>query len=189
MKKAKGKSKGANFFSNDIIFTFLVIGIFVVIIIVTIACHSQCRRRRNKGVKAKSLTICCCYDNKVNSRLRVVRQKMGSDCAICLEENNMMIRPVVELTCKHVYHKDCISKCLEMDKRAKCPQCRRQPGQFSTTDRFIANIMTVVRMRNERTIETKASKYQQAEEKGKMVSEYTDIPKCSGRTILVESIV
>lgn len=25
----------------------------------------------------------------------------GSDCAICLEEKNMMQKPVVEITCKH----------------------------------------------------------------------------------------
>ncbi|XP_060068121.1 uncharacterized protein LOC132548283 isoform X3 [Ylistrum balloti] len=175
-------SQGAEFSKGDIIFIAVVIGACVVAIIITIVCHLACRRRSSKGNQASLLGICCCYDNNVNSRFKVVSQKMGSDCAICLEEKNMMIKPVVEITCKHTYHQACISKCLEMDKRAKCPQCRRQPGQFSTTERFIAIIQTLMTKRKERTLEAKASRYRQAEEEEKMAPGYTDLPECSGYT-------
>ncbi|XP_069121282.1 uncharacterized protein [Argopecten irradians] len=174
-------SQGAEFSKGDIIFIAVVIGACVVAIIITIVCHLACRRRSNKGNQASLLGICCCYDNNVNSRFKVVSQKMGSDCAICLEEKNMMVKPVVEITCKHTYHQACISKCLEMDKRAKCPQCRRQPGQYSTTERFIAIIQTLVTKRKERTLEAKAMKRQQTEEEEeKMAPEHTDLPECSG---------
>ncbi|XP_033732510.1 uncharacterized protein LOC117321970 isoform X9 [Pecten maximus] len=172
-------SQGAEFSKGDIIFIAVVIGACVVAIIITIVCHLACRRRSNKGNQASLLGICCCYDNNVNSRFKVVSQKMGSDCAICLEEKNMMVKPVVEITCKHTYHQACISKCLEMDKRAKCPQCRRQPGQYSTTERFIAIIQTLLRKRKERTLEAKTGKFQQAEEEEKMAPEHTDLPECS----------
>ncbi|XP_033732502.1 uncharacterized protein LOC117321970 isoform X2 [Pecten maximus] len=173
------RSQGAEFSKGDIIFIAVVIGACVVAIIITIVCHLACRRRSNKGNQASLLGICCCYDNNVNSRFKVVSQKMGSDCAICLEEKNMMVKPVVEITCKHTYHQACISKCLEMDKRAKCPQCRRQPGQYSTTERFIAIIQTLLRKRKERTLEAKTGKFQQAEEEEKMAPEHTDLPECS----------
>ncbi|XP_021358152.1 uncharacterized protein LOC110453516 isoform X3 [Mizuhopecten yessoensis] len=176
------KSQGAEFSKGDIIFIAVVIGACVVAIIITIVCHLACRRRSNKGNQASLLGICCCYDNNVNSRFKVVSQKMGSDCAICLEEKNMMIKPVVEITCKHTYHQACISKCLEMDKRAKCPQCRRHPGQFSTTERFVAIIQTLLRKRKERTLEATAAKCRSPEEEEKMSPEFTDFPECSGYT-------
>ncbi|XP_021358156.1 uncharacterized protein LOC110453516 isoform X7 [Mizuhopecten yessoensis] len=175
-------SQGAEFSKGDIIFIAVVIGACVVAIIITIVCHLACRRRSNKGNQASLLGICCCYDNNVNSRFKVVSQKMGSDCAICLEEKNMMIKPVVEITCKHTYHQACISKCLEMDKRAKCPQCRRHPGQFSTTERFVAIIQTLLRKRKERTLEATAAKCRSPEEEEKMSPEFTDFPECSGYT-------
>ncbi|XP_021358155.1 uncharacterized protein LOC110453516 isoform X6 [Mizuhopecten yessoensis] len=176
------RSQGAEFSKGDIIFIAVVIGACVVAIIITIVCHLACRRRSNKGNQASLLGICCCYDNNVNSRFKVVSQKMGSDCAICLEEKNMMIKPVVEITCKHTYHQACISKCLEMDKRAKCPQCRRHPGQFSTTERFVAIIQTLLRKRKERTLEATAAKCRSPEEEEKMSPEFTDFPECSGYT-------
>lgn len=158
-------SQGAEFSKGDIIFIAVVIGACVVAIIITIVCHLVCRRRGStKGNQDSLLGICCCYDNNVNSRFKVVSQNMGSDCAICLEEKNMMQKPVVEITCKHTYHQACISKCLEMNKKAKCPQCRRLPGQFSTTARFIAIIQTILRKRRERTLMAKDAKYRPPEE-------------------------
>ncbi|XP_060068017.1 uncharacterized protein LOC132548213 [Ylistrum balloti] len=177
------KSKGADFSNGDILFISIVIGVCIVGIIITTVCHLHYRKiRSNKENKATLRSICFCCDCNVNSRLKVVSRKMGSDCAICLEEKNMMIKPVVEITCKHTYHQACISKCLEMDKRAKCPQCRRQPGHFSTTERFIAIIQTLMTKRKERTLEAKASKHYQAKEDEKMAPEFTDITEYSGYT-------
>ncbi|XP_033732515.1 uncharacterized protein LOC117321972 [Pecten maximus] len=131
--------------------------------------------------QGKLCGICCCCED-VNSRIKFVSQNMGSDCAICLEEKNLLTKSVVVITCNHTYHAACIRKSLEMDRSARCPQCRQQLGQYSSTERFIAIIQTLVRKRKERTLEVKARKWRPKhvnEEKENTALENTYLNECS----------
>ncbi|XP_021358167.1 uncharacterized protein LOC110453518 isoform X3 [Mizuhopecten yessoensis] len=174
-------SQGAELRKADILFFAFAIGACMVAILITIACRLTVRRctiKRNHG--SLQGTWCCC-DNNVNSRVKFVSQKMGSDCAICLEEQNVMVKPVVEITCRHTYHQSCISKYFEIDKTANCPQCRRPLGQFSTTERFVAFIQSLLKKKTkERTLNAEATTCQSSEKKNSLETPY--FPECSGYT-------
>lgn len=55
-------------------------------------------------------------------------------CAICLEEINLLDKSkvkVVQLSCKHIYHQECISKWYfgNISSIKKCPLCRKEIDQ------------------------------------------------------------
>ncbi|XP_021358166.1 uncharacterized protein LOC110453518 isoform X2 [Mizuhopecten yessoensis] len=153
-------SQGAELRKADILFFAFAIGACMVAILITIACRLTVRRctiKRNHG------------------------SLQGSDCAICLEEQNVMVKPVVEITCRHTYHQSCISKYFEIDKTANCPQCRRPLGQFSTTERFVAFIQSLLKKKTkERTLNAEATTCQSSEKKNSLETPY--FPECSGYT-------
>ncbi|KAJ2551504.1 hypothetical protein EV175_003671, partial [Coemansia sp. RSA 1933] len=56
--------------------------------------------------------------------------KAKMDCGICMDEYNAA-EEVVELPCKHVYHKDCIDHWLKMN--GTCPVCRTRIENSDST--------------------------------------------------------
>ncbi|XP_069121296.1 uncharacterized protein [Argopecten irradians] len=159
--------------------------IFVIVIVITVICHSRISDSSCQWIKRLLCCTCCaCIDS--DRRLKLVSHDMGSDCAICLEPKDSKTKPVVMVTCNHSYHQACISRWLEMDNLSKCPQCRRQPEQYSTTERFIAVIKTLLMKRKERTLVAKATECQQAAEKEEEEEEDEEemVPGHAGKCVI-----
>nr|CDP92467.1 Bm283 [Brugia malayi] len=54
------------------------------------------------------------------------------NCPICLEADNGLIA-FAALKCGHVFHRQCISSWLAIDKNTKiCPVCRKSANSFLT---------------------------------------------------------
>ena len=59
--------------------------------------------------------------------IKILEEKLDYDCAICLSSMEKE-EVVMELPCKHSYHKDCIEPYLK-DYSYKCPVCRSEVGK------------------------------------------------------------
>lgn len=49
---------------------------------------------------------------------------MAEDCTICTEVLGTRDRPAVQLTCGHVFCRECIEAWVRTNKRKDCPHCR-----------------------------------------------------------------
>ena len=66
----------------------------------------------------------CCWDEQIALYVDIgceVRVIIPSECAICLEDCNMIWK---RLPCGHMFHRSCIRKWMKNKKT--CPLCRRE---------------------------------------------------------------
>lgn len=61
------------------------------------------------------------HRHRYNSSSRTVPLKPSNECCICLE---MLSPPMEQLPCDHLFHADCLMKCLVEIDFKKCPICR-----------------------------------------------------------------
>lgn len=50
-------------------------------------------------------------------------ERYGIECVVCLDNMVLCNNNLKKLSCNHVFHADCIEKCLEVSN--KCPTCRK----------------------------------------------------------------
>ena len=93
--------------------SLIVPGLIGIIILLMLSFSSQCMR--------------CCINNNNNNKklkkniLKELNNGLIKECSICLDkisvDNNIVV-----LSCKHFYHKECISEWFKKSKT--CPLCR-----------------------------------------------------------------
>ena len=54
--------------------------------------------------------------------VHLLKSDLGEECSICLESYQKNDK-IVQLTCNHIFHKDCIGEWLQK-KQNNCPLCR-----------------------------------------------------------------
>jgi SUMO ligase MMS21 Smc5/6 complex component len=62
-------------------------------------------------------------ENKKDCRITIAVDTLPDVCSICLEEMNENSGELIELSCNHIYHKDCILSWFSKSKT--CPCCRK----------------------------------------------------------------
>ena len=83
----------------------------------------------NQNAPVEYVDVKVSTDPKVIDMLniKILEEKLDYDCAICLSSMEKE-EVVMELPCKHSYHKDCIEPYLK-DYSYKCPVCRSEVGE------------------------------------------------------------
>jgi hypothetical protein len=83
----------------------------------------------NQNANMEYVDVKVSTDPKVIDMLniKILEEKLDYDCAVCLSSMEKE-EVVMELPCKHSYHKDCIEPYLK-DYSYKCPVCRSEVGE------------------------------------------------------------
>ena len=83
----------------------------------------------NQNAPVEYVDVKVSTDPKVIDMLniKILEEKLDYDCAVCLSSMEKE-EVVMELPCKHSYHKDCIEPYLK-DYSYKCPVCRSEVGE------------------------------------------------------------
>lgn len=63
------------------------------------------------------------YLDKLNTISYLAKEGVNTDCVICLDEFREG-EDLLELPCKHLFHKGCVSKWL-VERKKICPICKR----------------------------------------------------------------
>ncbi|KAM3138085.1 hypothetical protein pb186bvf_009758 [Paramecium bursaria] len=58
-----------------------------------------------------------------------LRHETDSQCPICLESLHYRMEKLTILSCSHVFHKDCILNCEQLNMQKRCPMCRKDNYQ------------------------------------------------------------
>eukprot|EP00050_Salpingoeca_kvevrii_P002342 m.191114 g.191114 ORF g.191114 m.191114 type:complete len:277 (+) comp10591_c2_seq4:2653-3483(+) len=106
---------------------FVITGLAVFLTVVCMICIFIYTRRRAR-MSSRAGPGALLLTQKEFSRLPTRRLAVNSDadtCCICLEEYTPGAL-LVDLPCKHAFHKDCIAPWL-LNRRRTCPICKRDP--------------------------------------------------------------
>nr|XP_022300790.1 E3 ubiquitin-protein ligase RNF13-like [Crassostrea virginica] len=120
---------GDNQSDTDIIVTFSVLGFCLVLLMITVAIYLRSRENRTPKER-KGVGISILDQGKLGMKMRPVHKEFASDCAICLLPKESKSHTIVQISCKHNYHKKCIKECFKKMKSTQCPECRQEAEDF-----------------------------------------------------------
>ncbi|XP_062584379.1 uncharacterized protein LOC134246119 [Saccostrea cucullata] len=119
----------AKYSDEDIIITFCVLAICLILLMITVACYF--RSLNNETAKESSAVKVNVLDQgKIWMKMKPIHKDFASDCAICLLPKDSDTHSIVQISCKHDYHNKCIEECFHKMGSLQCPECRQDAKDY-----------------------------------------------------------
>ncbi|XP_062584377.1 E3 ubiquitin-protein ligase RNF13-like [Saccostrea cucullata] len=127
---------GSKFSINDIVFVTVVLVVCITILILTVYFFV------NPGTSKDKQKLIVTEEKDICRKLRPLHGMIDSDCSICLA--TMQSSSLVQLSCTHDYHKNCVKEWFITSGDFRCPQCREECQDFSSCENETETALHIV---------------------------------------------